>query len=367
VRWPAGLNSLDKHVSRRIHVRVETRGGREGFALFGGFGSRHRFRALYLPGSARVRTRLVVHQPVTADHCRRLAARLGLVVFCGDSAPADLAPELLTLPLGVDLEMPPPTAFEGPGAKWSSAAKANIQRIRRSGFTFDVVNGDQWVRQFYRRMLLPSMHRRHGVLASVDRWPTLLRYSRAAGAELLRVLQDGRWVAACLSESAHGDYRLRKLGWLGGDAELFKAGVVSALYWFGLQRAAALGHRRMLLGSAEPWLEDGVLRHKGHWGAGLSADSRDLGRFRLLLDPSQATCLRFLQARSAITRGNDGSFIVFSGFRPEAADVPHTVLASIARWYQWHDRPLPVPEVNSADVPPALRPWVTERAIPRSG
>jgi hypothetical protein len=123
----------------------------------------------------------------------------------------------------------------------------------------------------------------------------------------------------------------------------------------------------MLLGSAEPWLEDGVLRHKGHWGAGLSADSRDLGRFRLLLDPSQATCLRFLQARSAITRGNDGSFIVFSGFRPEAADVPHTVLASIARWYQWHDRPLPVPEVNSADVPPALRPWVTERAIPRSG
>ena len=295
---------------------METSDGREGFALFGGFRARHRFGALYLPISKHTRTRLVVHHPATADDCRRLVERYGLVVFCGNSAPLDLAPGLLSIPLSVDMEMPAPTVFEGPGAPWKSA-KANIARIRRSGFKFDIVNGDEWVTEFHRLMFRPSMRRRHGAEAYVDSRRALARLARAAGSELLRVHHDGRWVAGHINQSTPEGYRLAKLGWLNGDEGLLKAGVVSGLYWFAFRRAAALGHRRILLGSVAPHLEDGVLLYKSHWGARLSPNSRNFGAFRLLLEPSHSACRRFLRAHSTVTMGTNRNLIVFSGRTPD--------------------------------------------------
>jgi hypothetical protein len=355
----AAQSSLDCQRSRRSHVLLETSDGREGFALFGGFRARHRFRALYLPTSGHTRTRLIVHQPVTADYCRRLVERCGLVIFCGDSAPPDLAFDLLSMPASVDMEMPTPTAFEGPGAPWNRSAKANIARVKRGQFGFDVVQGAASVTEFHRRMFRPTMRSRHGGEAYVDGRRTLAGYARAEGSELVRVFQANQWVAGIMSQSAPGGYRLMKLGWLNGDEGLLKSGVVSALYWFSFQRAAALGHRRILLGSVEPHLENGVLLYKSHWGGRLSSDSRHFGEFRLLLEPSHPACLRFLQAHSTLTRGTDRDFIVFSGHTPEVGDVSPGVLSDIKRWYRWRDRPLAVPEVTSEEVPRPLRPWVT--------
>jgi Acetyltransferase (GNAT) domain len=363
----AARSSLDYHYSRRSHILMETSDGREGFAMFGGFRARHRFGALYFATSEDTRTRLVIHQPVTADYCRHLVQRLGLVVFCGDSAPHDLASELLSIPLSVDMELPIPTVLEGAGAPWNRSAKANIAKVKRGGFGFDVVNGDGWVTEFHRRMFRPSMRSRHGAEAYVDSRRALARLARAAGSELLRVFQDGRWVAGTIGQSTPGGYRLLKLGWLNGDEGLLKSGVVSALYWFHIQRAAALGHCRILLGSVAPHLEDGVLLYKSHWGARLSVNPRDFGEFRLLLEPSHPACLRFLQAHSTVTMGTDRHLIVFSGRTPDAVDISPRVLSHVKRWYTWRDQPLAVPEVTTEEVPSPLRRWVTFRGSPGSG
>jgi hypothetical protein len=361
--WPASVQaSLDRQYSRRAHLEVATKstGDRpDGFAIFGGFRARHRYRALYLPAQVETRTRLLVHRPVTADDCRRLAERFGLVVFCGDAAPPSLESELLSVPLTVEMEMPTPAVFEGPGARWSRSAKANIAKVRQSGFTFDVVTGETWIADFYRRMFRPAMRRRHGPRAYVGSQRMLTEYARLDGAEFLRILDDGQWVAGAIGVATPRGYRLLKLGWLNGNDALLKRGIVSALYWFLLRRAAALGHRRIFLGTVEPYLEDSVLLYKSHWGGRLSRESRDLRGFQLLLDPSHPSCRRFLLAHSIVTRAPDRSVTVFSGRAPDAGHVSPDILSGIARWYQWQDAPLAVPEVTADDVPGPLRPWLS--------
>jgi len=354
VRW------LDSEYSRHSHLVMTTADRREGFALFGGFRARHRFGALYLPGAARPRTRLVVHRRATVEDCRRLVAQFGLVVFCGDSAPRELAPDLLPVPLSLDMEMPTPAVLEGPGAVWGKSAKSNISRIRRGQFAFDVVTDEAAVTEFHRRMYLPSMRGRHDAEAYVGRRRVLLKFLREPGGELLRVFQNGQWVGATLNQHISDDgYRLLVIGWLNGDERFLRAGVVAATYWFSFQRALALGRRRILLGGVAPHLEDGIFLYKTHWGARLSSKPRDLGSFHLLLDPSHPSCRRFLQANSTIVKGTAGDLVVFSGRAPQETVVSREVMSSIRRWYVWREQPLAVPEVLADEVPRSLRPWVT--------
>ena len=355
VRW------LDSQYSRHSHLVMTTADGREGFAIFGGFRARHRFGALYLPGpAASLRTRLIVHRPATAEDCRRLLARFGLVVFCGDSAPRELAPDLLPVPLSLDMEMPTPAVLEGPGARWGRSAKSNISRIRRGQFACDVSTDEAAVTEFHRRMYLPSMRGRHDAEAYVGRRRALLKYLREPGGELLRVFQNGQWVGATLNQPMTDDgYRLLVVGWLNGDDRFLRAGVVAATYWFSFQRAMALGRRRILLGGVAPHFEDGIFQYKSHWGARRSSKPRDLGSFHLLLDPSHPACRRFLQAYSTIVKAPGGELVVFSVRSPAETMASADVLKGIARWYLWREEPLAVPEVLADEVPRSLRPWVT--------
>ena len=363
----AAESALDDLRNRRSHVVMETSDGSAGFALFGGFRARHRFGRRYLATRPEhTRSRFVLHRPATADSCRSLARRYGLVVFCGDSAPPDLASELLSVPVLVGQEMPTPAVFEGPGAHWDRSAKANIAKIKRGRFEFDVLQGHGWVTEFHRQMFRPSMLSRHGAEAYVLSRRGLAKLARAPGSEFLRVLQDGRWIAGSVNLSTSNGYYLAKLGWLRGDEGLLKSGAVSALYWFNFRRASALGHQHILFGGVEPYLEDGLFFYKTKWGARLSNYGWDFGEFRLLLEPSHPLCFHFLQAHSIVTKGTDGDFIVFSGRSPDAVDVSPAVLEGIKRWYTWRDRPLSVPEFESEEVPFPLRAWLTMQESPRA-
>jgi hypothetical protein len=354
----AGEAALDAPRSRYSHVLLTTPDRRTGFALFGGFKTRHRIAAVYLPAGAPSRTRVVFHRPATAAVCRALAARWGLVAFCGASAPAGLEDAVLSLPFDVGMEMPTPLVFEGPAAGWTRSAKANLARVRRGGFSSDVVPGGDLAAEFLRRMHRAAMRAQHGPKAYPAGGHEVRRFAREDGSELLRVFKDGRWVAGSLNRSTPDGYRLWIMGWQNGDAALRRQGVVSAVYWFNFHRAAALGHRRILLGGVDPYLEDGILQYKAHWGATLS-EPRWRSRLGLLLDPSHPACARFLRARSIVTCGADGRYIVFSGKPPEAVDVSPAILRGIARWYVWRDTPSGVPDVKSDDVPASLRPWVS--------
>jgi hypothetical protein len=355
----AGQAALDARRSRHSHVVLSSADGRTGFALFGGFKARHRVGAVYLPSGEPSRTRVVFHHRATASLCRTLAARWGMVAFCGTSAPPGLEDDVLSVPVDVGMEMATPRVFEGPAAEWTRSAKANIARVRRGGFSFDVVSASELAADFHRQMHRPAMQAQHGAKAYPVRLRALRRFARQDGSELLRVFKEGRWIGGSLNQSTREGYRLWVMGWLHGDATLRRHGTLSAMYWFNFRRAAALGHRRLLLGHVEPYLDDGVLQYKAHWGATLVSTPEPRPRFGLLLVPSHPACARFLRAHSIVTSGADGRYVVFSGTTPDAANVSPAISSQIARWYVWRDAPSPVPDVSSGDVPRTLRPWVS--------
>jgi hypothetical protein len=356
---------LDYEASRRGHLRMQARNGGDGFALFGGFHARHRFAGMYLQKGQSLRTRVALHGPITADDCRALAATYGLVVFCGHCAPLGLEADVFRMPLTVDMDLSLPTSLDG--SDWSRGAKANIAKIKRGEFRFDVVKPDRrTIAEFYRTMYSPSMRNRHGNAAYIPNETSLFKFLQDAGSEFLRVWQNNRWVAGALTQSQSAGYQMAKLGWLSGDEPLLKSGVVASIYWSTFQRAAALGYRRVLLGSVEPYLENGVLRHKAHWGGELARNSRDYGEFQLLLEPSHPACRSFLERHSLISRGHDGDFIVFSTRTPNQQGVTRGLLKTIARWYVWRETPTPESGLANAEIPPGLRRWLAQAALPQS-
>lgn len=358
------LTALDRGRNRHSHLVVETPSGSAGFALFGGWQSRHLFARVYLGDTESSLIRVALHRTATSALCERLVDRYGLVVFCGESVPPALRSQVLTMPAWIEMERPTPRLFHEPGEDWSSSAKRDIRKIRQQRFEYEVLTGDDWLREFYDRMFLPTMKKRHRAEAHVTSRTQLMAMSRAEGAEFLRVLQDGIWVAGSLSQSTPAGYRFLRLGWLGGEADLLHKGVVGAMYWFGLRRAAALGHAHVLFGGGHPFLEDGVLAYKSKWGAAFSADIRAAGEFHLLLEPSHPVCRRFLEDHSLIAIGRDRQVIVLSAHDPGVPDVGPETMRSIQRWYRWREDARCSSEIIPSGLPGRLHPWLDTCPLP---
>lgn len=353
---------LRSHAEGCLHVIVRSRSGGEGFAIFGGHRPRHYFSRLYL-GAREHRIRIGFHGPATVS-CRRLLRKYGLVVFCGDTTPPDLAGEALQTPGMMDLVMPMPAALEGALARWCRSAQADIKKVRRERFQYEVQTGDAWVHEFRGRFHDPSMAQRHEGEAYTASEHDLRQSARAQGAEFLRIVRDGVWVGGGLNRSTPEGYRMHRLGWRGGEPQLLKDGVVSAIYWFSIRRASELGHGVVLIGPVSPYLEDGLLFFKGKWGARFEPMSRKYGEFHLLVDPSHDTCRRFLATHSLLARGSNGDVIVYSARRPGEVNVPSSILAGISRWYRWLERPDASAATSRAEVPAPLRSWLVEEELP---
>jgi hypothetical protein len=348
-------------VERRVHLIVRSSGA-DGFALFGAHRPRHYFSRLYL-GTREHRVHVAIHRPDDVESCRKLARDYGLVIFAGNSAPSALMGDAIHVPGMVELVVDMPERLDGPLARWSRSAQADINKVLREGFSCEVQTGDSWAREFHRRFHGPSMSRRHAQEAFTRSLRRLTNITREPGAEFLRIVRQGVWVGGCLTRSSPDGYRLDQLGWLEGQPELLKSGVVPAIYWSAIRRAYELGHSVVKLGTAAPYLENGLLFFKGKWGARLEPLSNRYGEFRLLLDPSHEACRRFLASHSLIARDAAGDAVVYSSHRPNEVNAPPTVMAGVSRWYRWLERPRASVTVTR-EVPAHLCPWLVEEELP---
>ena len=153
--------------------------------------------------------------------------------------------------------------------------------------------------------------------------------------EQVRLWLAGQWVGTMLAQPVDGTYYLHTIGWLHGDDQWLRRGVVTGLYWFSILRARELGLQRITFGAVAPYLEDGLLQFKGKWGGVIESGCQKFGDMHLLLDPTHATCRRFLERTSLVAWGADGRFVVFSARRPGSVRIPATIASGLARWYRW--------------------------------
>lgn len=121
---------------------------------------------------------------------------------------------------------------------------------------------------FYKRMFVPHVERRYGKLAIIDSFADMQRFFEQG--MLLFVTKNGVDVAGALSLIQDRKLIFRRTGVLDGDETHVEAGAQTALYYFQLRYANGNGLHAVDTMMSNPYLNDGVFRHKKEWGAEVS-------------------------------------------------------------------------------------------------
>ncbi len=129
-------------------------------------------------------------------------------------------------------------------------------RISREAKDFD---------HFYHKMFVPHIEKRFGMLSQIDSYAALQK--SFANGFLLLVTREGQPVAAALSVVEGKSLAFRRTGVLDGDESHIKGGAQLALYYFQLKYCVDHGLETFNTMKSAPFLNDGVFKNKGEWGA----------------------------------------------------------------------------------------------------
>lgn len=371
------LRRLRAHAGLRLHrwrhnpkrTVVLARSGDGGFASFGAMDNSAYLARHYLgiesADALVVRRRWNPCGEITA--ARRLARDLGLVAFSEGSAPASLLPDLLAFDTYADLEILLPSTAEEFLRPLPETTRSDIRRVRARGFRSQISRDPAWTDEFLARHHVPAIRARHGDDGFFASREEMVGSLAQGTAEWVRVLDGDRCVGGMLCGPAPESYNLCRLGWLDGDPALLRAGVVSALYLFAIQRALELGLPRIDLGGVMADLDNGLFRYKSKWGARLAPASRRFRRLHLLLDPTKPHARRFLERHALLARDAGGELIVLSGRAPAEVPTFKAQAPFLRAWFRLRAAPDPTPDPAKAALPVTLRPWFDAIPFPSAG
>jgi hypothetical protein len=175
-----------------------------------------------------------------------------------------------SLPLDADFRMPAWVSQEirapdGAAIVLPAALRKEVNRHRRrEQYGVRVTRNEADVRRFYAELYRPYVAMRYGTGAIIVDLTRFLAVSRGMQLALLCVGDEP--VAGMLFR--HRGATLA-LGWFGAATIPPASGASEVLDAFVIERAAAAGARRVILGHSRPSLADGVVRYKSRFGATL--------------------------------------------------------------------------------------------------
>lgn len=267
------------------------------------------------------------------ETAEKLSRKYGLVVISEIAAPAKLLDKVLHVPNFVSLIIRLPADLPAYLMSISSTTRYNIKQLEKKGFTYETLADPSWAGCFYKQYYKPTMLKSHGDEACILPPDVIRERFAKPRAELVKVHLNGVCVAAGINQQIGDSYHFQSFGWYNGDAELRKAGVVTAIYWYTILRAHDLKCTNVNLGGTPPYLENGVMHFKTRWAATLCKEPSSHGYRDLLLNPANAHCHDFLKRNSIVAYGEDNCFIVLSSKLPEACDLQETFLKDVEAWY----------------------------------
>ncbi len=358
LRSICGLRFHRWRESRRHHL-VRSTDGSSGFAAFGCPWTIPHLTREYLGEETDQprgpQTRLLLRDPVGS--ARRLARELGLVVYHPNALPDALRAEVLPLRALVNLEIELPAAFPDYTAAITSGIRGDLQKIRRENYRATSTRDLSALGAFERDYYLPSTDKRHGAAGIRAPLAPLVAGIPPGRAELNQVFQDQDWVAGNLCEDSDDGYRLWGLGWKNGEPGLLRKGAATAVYWFSIQRAHALGRRRVLPGGASPYLDDKLLEYKGKWGARLAPGTDSYQVRHLLLDPAHPATRRYLDTHALLILRDATSYFVVGGRSPDEVPAFRHQAGRISAWFRLRTSPAAAPRPGLGLLPKTLQAW----------
>ena len=174
---------------------------------------------------------------------------------------------------------------------WDAKKREKVAQIERSGLAVELAPAESVHADFHRDFYAPTAHARHGALAYVRGPRFIERMSR--GARVLFVRDGGERVAAVLLAPRGPVLEALVVGVRDGvyqDTALAR----EAVYLFAIRHARASGHVLLGLTSANPFLDDGLLRFKKRWGAEASVSATDGRAVALCLAQAPASLVAAL-------------------------------------------------------------------------
>ena len=148
----------------------------------------------------------------------------------------------------------------------------NLKRV--SKYSYEITNDPDTLKFFYEKMYVPYIKRRYRDSACIESLDKIKKIFK--NGELVFVTLDGERISADLNQLIDDTYFLRKGGVI--DDSFIKKGATVANYYFSIMRAKEKNAKIVDLGLSRPFLLDGVLRHKNHWGARICESDR-INRF----------------------------------------------------------------------------------------
>ncbi|WP_460225295.1 hypothetical protein [Aurantivibrio infirmus] len=203
-------------------------------------------------------------------------------------------------------------------AKFRKTARAyDMRMIRKYDYTYDLVNDDAAIDYFYEKMYTPFVHGTHGESAIVADRKAILK--RVKQGKLLRVHYQGNVLAAGV---IYPENDILYFLWMGSLPELplglttpvsnkkLPEGVISALYYFGIEYACKIGMDAVDFTGTRSLLSDGTFHFKRKWGA-IVEDTFSPSSVLIKLKENSALAVEFAMSAPIIIRTAVGLEIRF--------------------------------------------------------
>jgi hypothetical protein len=197
----------------------------------------------------------------------------------------------------------------------AKTVREDLRKIRKFAYSFEVTRDIRRFEDFYHHMYLPYAVQTFGDGART--WPPEVLEKSFRQGELLIVNRQGASVAGQLIGYAKPVPQLLVLGVRDASRELVHDGVIGALYHFGLRHLESKGFRRVEVGKARAFLNDGILRYKKKLGLRLLGPAEGCFYLRVLRH-TEAT-KTFLQ-RNPLIFERDGA--LYGAVFPAGKDAP---------------------------------------------
>ena len=196
--------------------------------------------------------------------------------------------EDIEIPWWIDAELNIEAALETSGRPKS--LKEDLRRVRNNRLRVRRSTDPESYRDFYDRYYLPTVTGSHASATIPTSFERRWLEISTGQAELLWITRANEPIGGIVISYAASVPALRDIGILDGDRSLRVTGVVTAAYYFAMQRLRRLGHDRVRLGLSRTFLNDGVLTFKQKWRPTLIGTSQEsfLIRAHNLCDASRS-------------------------------------------------------------------------------
>ncbi|MDD2736004.1 MAG: GNAT family N-acetyltransferase [Desulfuromonadaceae bacterium] len=195
------------------------------------------------------------------------------------------------------------TALESNSRYIVQRKEVSRKKIKKFGLTQRISHNSEDLAFFYHRMSQPLI-RKFGDAVMRDSYDELKSVFEKG--VLIFVLYNGEPISGVLCYEDKGLFTAYRSGLLDGDPSYLKMGATSAFYFYFLEYAREHGCQTVDLMQSLPFLNDGVYRHKQHWGAKTGAFEGATSWVYLFNRSSSETFARFIENIPLIVHTKNG-------------------------------------------------------------